>query len=260
MASSEMSLREQLKACNKFLDTFWNLLPGGIGVYEFDGKKAYSIYLSPGLSCLCNGFEDAFYTKARQNAMSMLLEGEEVKLQDALQDVMENGMILDCTLRYRKTPKKNGWIWIRGKLVQDVGRRTVLVAVVLDVTNQKELESELQIQVERYRILEETSDEILFEINVAEDVLSYSFKEMDGELIRKRVTKYFQLLEEKSTIHPDYFDLFKKNMKIALSRSINGQMECLTQISGHGYEWHRICYSSLADENGHIVRIIGRIS
>lgn len=259
MASGEMSLREQLEACNKFLDTFWNLIPGGIGVYEFDKKKAYPIYLSPGVSCLCNGFEEDFYRKARGNALHMLAEGEQKKLYRAMQDVMDNHMILDCTLRYYKTPKKNGWVWVRGKLVQESGRRNILIAVVLDVTHQKNLENELQLQNERYRILEETSDEILFEVNVDDDVMTYSFKEMDGELIRKRISRYFRSLEKNSMVHPDYQDVFKKNMQIALGRCINGQMEYLSRISGHGYEWHRICYTSLADENGHVTRIIGRI-
>ena len=258
MTEKDKSLKEQMKEWSKFLDAFGSLLPGGIGVYECS-EKVHPIYLSPGVLRLSHCFDDEFYQRAQGTTQSTLLDSEEEKLKEAMEEALRNNSILDCTLRYQKSPKKTGWVWVRGCLAQETGHHKIFLAVILDVTKQKELESELSVQNERYRILEETSDEILFELSLEEDEMTYSYKEINRELIRKCVPNYSHSLEVDPLVHPDHIELFRQHLQIAMSRKINGQLEYLTRISGHGHEWHRMYYSSLLDENGQVNRIIGRI-
>jgi GGDEF domain-containing protein/PAS domain-containing protein len=258
MNETELTLKEQLKEWEKFLDAFGSLLPGGVGVYECS-DMIRPIYLSRGVRQLCTGFDESFYREAENNALCILSESEIEKLKEAMRYVMEKGKMLDCTLRYRKTPKKDGWVWVRGRLADEMRHGKVLFAVLLDVTRQKELESELSIQNERYRILEQTSNEMLFDLRLDEDELTYSYKEINGELIRKRIPHYSKELDNDPLVHPDNIELFRKHLQIAMSRKIDGQLEYLSRISGHGHEWHRMYYSSLTDESGHVNRIIGRI-
>lgn len=259
MNETDRDLKVQLEEWSKFLDVFGNLLPGGIGVYEC-ADHVYPIYLSPGVLQLSDGFNNIFYHADREGSeQSLLLDSETEKLEEAMREVLEHHKMLDCTLRYRKSPKKTGWVWIRGRLAEETGQRNIFLALILDVTKQKELESELTVQNERYRLLEETSNEILFELRVREDVLTFSYKEIGGELIRQRIPHYTKTLDKDPMVHPDYLDLFRKHLRTAMKHKTGGQFEYLSMISGHGYEWHRVYYSSLTDETGHISRIIGRI-
>lgn len=258
MNETDRDLKEQLEEWGKFLDVYGSLLPGGIGVYECS-DHVYPIYLSPGVLQLSDGFHDIFYHGERESGQALLLDSETEKLEEAMREVLEHHTMLDCTLRYRKSPKKTGWVWIRGRLAEETGRRNIFLALILDVTKQKELESELSVQNERYRLLEETSNEILFELRVQEDVLTFSYKEIGGELIRQRIPHYTKSLEKTPMVHPDYLDVFRKHLRTAMKHKTGGQLEYLSLISGHGYEWHRVYYSSLVDETGHISRVVGRI-
>lgn len=252
------SLQEQMKAWNIFLDSFGNLLPGGIGMYEIS-DAVRPLYLSQGVMQLCYGYDEEFYEKAKKSARYVMSEKDYQKLEEEVQNAVEYDTVLDCTLCYHMTPRKNGWVWVRGKVIASNKRRKIFIALILDVTKQKEIEAELQIQSERYRILEETSDEILFEIKVNEDVMTYSYKEIDGSLIRRRVSHYSKSLMENPLVHPDYIDIFRHHLIIAQKQKMEGQLEYLSKISGHGYEWHRVCYTSIEDDSGNVSRVIGRI-
>lgn len=252
-------LKEQLEAWDIFLESFGNLLPGGIGVYEYTEATVRPLYLSQGIKQLCYGFDEEFYEKSRNSIEYVLPEKEYCRLCKKVRESIENGTILDCTLRYYMTKKKSGWVWIRGKMVSRYEKRQIFICLILDVTKQKKIENELMIQSERYRLLEETSDEILFELDLIKDVLTYSYKEMDGGLIRKRVSHYTRMLQKEPLVHPDHMELFRNHLMRASGKKADGQMEYLSRISGHGFEWHRLCYNSIEDGSGNVTRIVGRI-
>ena len=74
------------------------------------------------------------------------------------------------------------------------GDVNVLAALIQDVSRLQKLETELAIQNERYRLLEETSNEILFEVDFDKDTLCYSV-ERNGrrtELLVKGSCPLFQ--------------------------------------------------------------------
>lgn len=252
------SLKEQIKAWNIFRESFGSILPGGIGLYEFSDRLK-PLYLSPGVLQLCEGFEEEFYEEAGKNTEVLLVEKDALRLRGEIQEAAETGRLMDTSLRYHRTPKKSGWVWVRGRILKRYSRRNIFIALILDVTKQKQLERELAVQNERYRLLEETSDEILFEVNLPEDVMSYSYKEVDGGVIRRRISHYSRTLRENPLVHPDHMEMFQRHLSIAASKKTEGQMEYLSKISGHGYEWHWLYYSSIEDETGNVTRIIGRI-
>jgi GGDEF domain-containing protein len=258
MSITDFELEHRKKEWSKFLNVFGNLMPGGFAVYECL-EKIKPLYLSPGVMHLWEGFTEEEYAKAEIDAGYMLLDGEREKFREALETMKTTGKMLECVLRYRKTPKKNGWVWIRGRMSETEGFENILLVMVEDVTRQKKLENELTIQSERYRILEQTSNEILFDLHLDEDELTYSYKEIDGDLIRQRIPHYSEKMEKDPIVHPDYLDMFRQCLQAASSKKMDGQLEYLSGISGHGQEWHRMYYSSLTDENGRVNRIIGRI-
>ncbi len=251
-------LREYIQRWDMFLESFGCLLPGGMGIYEV-GDRVRPLYHSPGAVQLCYGFDEDFFRAASRDVDVLLMKNESARLQKAIGDAMEHNSMLDCTLRYRRTPRQDGWIWVRGKIHEKNRRRRLFVGILLDVTQNKRIEQELMVQNERYRILEETTNEILFEVQVAEDVMTYSYKEMGGDLIRRRIPHYSRFLTENSMVHPDYQEIFMRHLEMASRKKVEGQLEYLSRISGKGYEWHRLHYTTIEDNSGKVQCIIGRV-
>lgn len=258
MQKTQRGLKKSLEACSVFMDAFGRLLPGGLGIYEVT-DKVRPLYLSEGVAQLCYGYEEEYLNKLTNPMEELLTKQSYTLLQEKIEEAIEHDTMLDCILTYYSSPKKKGWVWIRGYTISSTRKRKIFCTMILDVTRQKKIENELQIQEERYRLLEETSHEILFEVNIAEDVMTYSYKEMDGSLIRRRVPHYVKSLEDSALVHPDSLDIFRRHLFIAMNKQSEGQLEYLSKISGRGYEWHRIYYFSIEDNEGNISRVVGRI-
>lgn len=252
-------LREQLSNWEMFLNTFGKRMQGGLVVYNCVGGMQ-PLYVSEGMQALSGGFEDDFYHRAGESGSAVVLtESSKRVLCEAVEEAMEKQEDIDCVLRYYRTPIKKGWLQVSGRIFQNDGKFPIFAGLFLDVTSEKETEKELKIQRERYQLLEETADEILFEIDFEKDELNYSYKEMDGTVKRKKCSHYTRMVREKPMVHPDYIEIFNRYLSLARKEKVQGQLEYLTKIGGHGYEWNRAYYSSLTDDAGKPVCIIGRI-
>ncbi len=179
------------------MDAFGRLLSGGIGIYEIT-DKVRPLYLSEGVTQLCYGFNEEYLMSLEEPMKDLLTKKSYAVLEEKIAEAVEHETMLDCILTYYCAPKKKSWVWIRGYTISNTHKRKIFCAMLLDVTRQKKIENELQIQEERYRLLEETSNEILFEVNLPEDIMTYSYREMDGSLIRRRVPHYVKSLEGSS--------------------------------------------------------------
>ena len=240
-------------------DTFVELLPGGIGIYEANKEEITSVYASEGILRLLSGYRDKEIKELAKHIEKLIYRKDMSLLISEINQAIKEKRNLDIKVRYHKSPDKLGWLWIRGKILKASENRTVFFALLLEVSHMKNLETNLLIQQQRYRILEETSSEILFELKPKEDEMTYSLKELDGTLSRKVVKNYMQSLETRPMVHPDSMDEFKSHLMRAMKEPASGQFEYLSSISGRGYEWHCLTYTSITDVSGHIESIFGRI-
>ena len=247
---------EEIQEKIRLMESFGNLILGGIALFACEQNRIEPVYLSPGLCGMFYNIEDLLKAESLEECIK---EKHYDTLCRKVEECIENHTTLDYTMPYPMAEKSRRWIWIRGREVLKRQQCHFFIALIQDVTKQKQLENELAAQNERYRLLEETSDEILFELDLMKDVMNYSFKEMDGNLIRQRISHYHKALEANPMIHPDYIELFRRHLSLASKKKTEGQIEYLSKISGHGYEWHRMYYNSLEDGDGMINRIVGRI-
>lgn len=122
----------------------------------------------------------------------------------------------------------------------------------------KALEGELAIMRERYRILAEATQALLFEYLPSEDTMVYYYHFPNNHKTWK-VTNYREFTLEENLIHPSHIKNVLKVLHKAANRPLKGEMEYLSKISGETYEWHRTYYSSIVDEKGKVITVVGRI-
>lgn len=257
-----MGIRDEVKDFPGDIDwyqSFIDLLPGGMGIYEVEKNGITSVYASDGIFDLLTGYSEEEIKEISKHIEKLIYEKDMALLQKERQRAIEEKKMLDINVRYRKSPDRLGWLWIRGKVVKTGENRTIFMALLLEVSQLKKLETNLLIQQQRYHILEETSSDILFELKPDEDEMTYTLKEWDGTFSRKVVKKYMESLQERPMVHPDSIDEFKRRLQIAMMKPTSGEIEYLSSISGRGYEWHCCTYTSIADDSGHVESIFGRI-
>ncbi|MCR5691411.1 MAG: PAS domain-containing protein [Eubacterium sp.] len=258
MGDKNKDIESMIQSFQPFLNTFNNLIVGGVGLFEVEGEEIYPRYISEGAFALVFGSTRVRKTTAKA-LRHFVADKDHALLLEAARDAVANGTVLDCTLNYNVLEDQGHYIWVRGTLIEKRENSYLFAALIQDVTQKKNLENELVIQAERYRILEETTNEILFEIDTDRDTMNFSMKEMTGDYIRHRVPHLTRLLKEGEVVHPDYISLVFHHLGLAQKSKTQGSFEYLTQISNRGYEWHKLTYSSVVDTEGKVRRIVGRI-
>lgn len=122
----------------------------------------------------------------------------------------------------------------------------------------KELEDEVKIMKERYQILVECTEALLFEYRPEEDVMIFVFNFQKNKS-RKEIANYHEYIKVSPLVHPDHLQKFMDVLEKASRHPLRGELEYLSKVSNGEFQWHKTIYSSIADEEGKVLRVLGRI-
>ena len=122
----------------------------------------------------------------------------------------------------------------------------------------KQLEEEMAVMKERYRILSETTPAILFEYCTKEDkmIFLYNFPENHK---KKEIENYMEFAKTNPLVHPDHLERFLDVLYQASKSVAKGEIEYLSKVASEEFEWTRTYYSSIADDTGKVISVLGRI-
>lgn len=122
----------------------------------------------------------------------------------------------------------------------------------------KELEAQVRLMKERYQILVETTSALLFEYKPDEDLMIFNYNFPDNKE-RKVIKDYHKYMEVSPLVHPDHLKKFMDTLEEASAVPMRGELEYLSKVSGEEFQWHRTYYSSIADKDGKVIGVLGRI-
>lgn len=151
--------------------------------------------------------------------------------------------------------------WMQVTLSKGVhGGKNTVSAVFVDVSALKRTQDKLLKEQERYRIVTELSNEVMFEYDYKKDVLllSEQFTEIYGI---NHVVGYFRkdINSHISIIHPDDRRSAMQQFLRTKRVGTNDIQVRLLDAAGE-YQWCRILYRAICDENGGPSLAIGKIS
>lgn len=162
---------------------------------------------------------------------------------------------------YRGQCKDGKLIWMleKGQLMTDESGEENFYCVVLDVTDTILAQEALQISEERYRIISEQSNDIIFEINLGEMTLGNLalFEKKFG--YAPNMKNFPHSLVEDGVIHPDDVGLARiayNNLCIGEGRL---QSEMRLRKNEDSYIWCSIQMTTIFDPNHKPVKIIGKL-
>lgn len=122
----------------------------------------------------------------------------------------------------------------------------------------KALEEEIKLMKERYRILAETTPALLFEYQPEEDIMIFFYNFPDNKK-KREIRQYKEFVKENPLVHPDHIQKFMDVLMKASRVPTKGEIEYLSKVSTGEFQWHRTYYSSITDEQGRVISVLGRI-
>lgn len=133
----------------------------------------------------------------------------------------------------------------------------MFICNITDVTQLKKLQFQIEAEKERYEIVEEISDNILFNYDVVADVFECSLRGVQGTIKRSRIENAIENFTYGDIIDHRDVPVFIEALSNALSgKKINVFDARITNSRGDGV-WYRIKFAVIYDENGDPAKFVG---
>lgn len=131
-----------------------------------------------------------------------------------------------------------------------------------DINERKELEAELRLMDEQYRMLEEVTDEFPFEYDVIQKRFRVPQKYHVNGKVPDPDVKYMDFEENLADIYQEDKEEYIQAIEMASKREMSGfvdyRMNTSAASSEPVYAWYRTVYRSIIGGSREIIRIIGR--
>lgn len=242
--------RFDLEETSLELDTIAENLPGGLAVFEVEEQSLRLLYGN-----------DTYF---RLLGATRASKADELRKAVSHEDYARYCELTRLSAAERKPFKftfgvagKNGTRWCEAttKIFKEKQGVPISLAIIVDVTERKRYEQELALTAQRYKLIEDCTNETLFEYDPASDVVIIPGA---AEGRRARI-EHFRELSGRITEQESGYASFDDGLRAVLERPCSGSVDFRTDaISGHT-SWYKATYVSVPDENGIPLRIIGKI-
>lgn len=249
---------------NRELDALTANIPGGFQRC-LDDEFFTMIYMSDGFLSMTGFTAEEIKLNFDNKYINMIFPADRERVMKEIAEIKNENF----ELQYRLIKKDGSTLWIldKGQLVTGTDGVATFYCVLVDINKLKQTErqlidskTEIQLSNERYQIIMNQSDSIIFEYDILNKTVMYSgnFKKKFG--FDPLTTGFPEAAAEEGLIHPDdtdrYLEFFRN---VELEDSYNEGEFRLTMANG-SYAWFEMKVTTIRDENGKPLRAIGRLT
>lgn len=229
----------------------------GICFFEYEDGKMTPFYVNDGM------FRMLGYSRAQGmkliNKVEMSIIPEDLEIyQQGIEDVLKDDGAVDVEFRTVTGSGGLRWLHVRGNLYSREGSKYIIVAIVEDITERKNVEEELQQQAERLHILSEAEGGKIIDYNAKTDVMvikSSREYDMSGEQLIRKYMEHF----DESMVFEDDVAYYKSIFRGLLTSPKNETIEYRTKRFDSDYTWYQLNLTSLLGPEGYVTRVVGRM-
>ena len=228
----------------------------GAGIVDFiAGNDGYITYASKGFYTFLGYTAEEVKEKFGNGFYNLLEESYAGYLR---------GAVIDGSFKIKEEMKihtKWGvkWVIVSGNAV--LRKKIYTVSVVLvDITNEKLLNEQVAIQEERYRLVTELSNDVIFSYVISDDTLTMSDNYNDfyqGSIFIKEFIKGEHWKDP--FIEPEDAEKFAELFRILTAKGENVDEQLRIKNAAGNYVWCRLIGMPVRDHDGYVKEAIGKI-
>ena len=229
----------------------------GICFFEYENGKLSPFYVNEGMFRML-GYSRTQGMKLISKVEMSIIPEDLAIFHQGIEDVLKDDGAIDIEMRTVTGSGGLRWLYVRANLYSREGSKYIIVAIVQDITERKNVEEELRQQAERLNILSEAEGGKIVDYNAKTDVMvikSSREYDMTGEQILR---KYMENFDE-TTIYEDDLSYYKSIFRGLLKSPKNETIEYRTKRFDNDYTWYQLNLTSLLGSEGYVTRIVGRM-
>ncbi len=229
----------------------------GICVFELNGTKLTPVYTNEGLRRMLGYSKGELDILLRE--VRYCIFPDDLKIfEQAISDILKADGPVDTEFRTVTGRGSIRWLQVRGNLYAKNNDTYVITCVVIDATERKAAEEELQVQAERMNLLSQSARDKILDYNAKTDVMSVRIAQEDGKVSEKLLPDYIENFDL-THIYPDDAELFLDVFRELLISPKNEVIEIRTNRFDGEYIWYQMNLTSISGLEGYVTRIVGRM-
>lgn len=193
--------------------------------------------------------------------MNLFNQADFIDIVKKINTEYEPGEVIEFETKINKKGGEKAWVLISTRKPRSAAKdEQVFICNITDITYTKKLQMQLRDEKERYEIVEEISDDIMFNYDVVSDVFECSSKILKGIGTRTKIENAIESITYGDMLDHRDVPAFIMALSNALSgKKLNAFDARLINNHGDGV-WHRIKFAALYDDDGNAVRFIGTMT
>lgn len=256
-AQSYDYLQRLLKEKTEVIEMITNNINGGLKGSNDDDTFSF-FYVNEGLPKILGYTYDEFIEMSGGTAVGAVYPPDLPKALEDCQRCFAKGTTYSSEYRIRKKDGTLMWVLDSGMKSLNSDGIVKINSIITDITQLKNIESELKLERERYRIALQNITDIMFEYDIENDnFIKYQRVEIDRkiELENFETKNYSNILKDGKSIHLDDIGKLLEVLCGNLRETIEiRQLESLTEDK---WRWIRVQCSVIYDGDHNPIKTIG---
>lgn len=167
--------------------------------------------------------------------------------------------ILELTFGLRHKDGHTVWAYTRSQsIITDNGEKH-LYGALMDISASKEEQDLTKTYLEKYKIILAQTENVIFELDVLEDVMTFSDSWKDIFGYEPHTRDFIKNISSTFHLHPDDLSNLLEHFQVMKNGGAYQSMEVRIETIRGEYLWSRVRATALYDENGDITKIVGII-
>lgn len=250
-------LQRLLKEKTEVIEMITNNINGGLKGSNDDDTFSF-FYVNEGLPKILGYTYDEFIEMSGGTAVGAVYPPDLPKALGDCERCFANGTTYSTEYRIRKKDGTLMWVLDSGMKSLNNDGVVKINSIITDITQLKNIESELKLERERYRIALQNITDIMFEYDIGNDnLIKYQRVEIDKkiELENFETKNYSKLLESGAIIHLDDIGKLLEVLRGNLRETI--EIRQLNSLTRDEWRWIRVQCSVIYDSDHNPIKTIG---
>ena len=240
-------------------EALMNSIPGGVLRFTV-GEKIRITFASDGFYRMLGYDKEAFEREISDEdvAAVVLPEDRELFRKNISKHSCKEGETVSFQYRILHNNGAIRWHLLNGIWMTDTIGESIFQCVVIDITCTKKTKAELDINLERYRILLDHADGVIFDWDLVNDrmYLSAAFETKFGYTLPEE--RFSETLLRSDFVYPDDLPAVTRVIKqVNCGQLTKTELECRLKRQDGTYIWYKNSFTVLFDENTKAIQAFG---